>query len=207
MRSNPVLENLFSRRIFWCCALAVFLCARPAMSWAQASAGGEDGLYTSGQAEQGKRLYGSRCAACHGAALEGLTAPALAGPRFEKHWISTTTLDDLFFLMRTTMPQGMAQSLSAEQHAVIFAYILQQNGYPAGTKPVQLDTPQLKTTGVLSRTVQSRRGAAPSANTSDPKNFPSEPPPSFIPGDAKSLPTSGGPTQEQLNAAVGSGQD
>jgi alcohol dehydrogenase (cytochrome c) len=118
-------------------------------------------------------------------------------------------MDDVFFLMRTTMPLSMAKSLSAEQHAAVFAYVLQQNGYPAGDKPVQPDTPQLKTMRVLSRTSNTRVGAWSSVLPvlGDPKNLPPEPPPAFIPGDAKSLPTSGGPTQEQLNAAAGSGRD
>jgi PQQ-dependent dehydrogenase (methanol/ethanol family) len=208
MRFNSVLENLFSRRIFWCCALALFLCALPAMSWAQASAGGEDGLYTSEQATQGKKLYVTRCAACHGANLEGLTASPLTGPGFEENWISTTTLDDLFFLMRTTMPVGMVKSLSAEEHAAIFAYLLQQNGYPAGNKPVQPDTLQLKTMRVFSRPTGSRGGAGkvPSDDSSDPKNLPPAPAPSFIPGDPKSVPTTG-PTQEQLSTAALSGRD
>src|SRR6266849_2643684 len=181
MRTKPV-ENSCSRRSFWFCAVVFFSCGVPVSSFAQAQSGPESGLYTSDQAEQGKKLYASRCSACHGADLQGQTAPPLAGPRFEKNWISTTTLDDLFFLMRTTMPLGMARSLSAEQHAAIFAYILQQNGYPAGYKPFQLDTPQLKTMGVLSRTAHPRAGtrAAPGAASADPKNLPLDAPPSFI---------------------------
>ncbi|HVS86937.1 MAG TPA: c-type cytochrome [Candidatus Acidoferrum sp.] len=209
MRFKYLFEILRSRRIFWFCAVTFFSCALPPSSLAQAVSASEDGLYTSDQAVQGKKLYASRCAVCHGADLEGTTAPPLAGPRFEKNWISTTTLDDLFFLMRTTMPLSMARSLSAEQHAAIFAYILEQNGYPAGSKPVQPDTPQLKTMRVQSRTANPHAGGgpAPVVIPGDPKNLPPEPPPSFIPGDAKSLPTSGGPTQEQLNAATRSGRD
>jgi hypothetical protein len=41
--------------------------------------------------------------------------------------------------MRTTMPLSTAKSLSAEQHAAVFAYLLRQNGYPAGNEPVQPD--------------------------------------------------------------------
>jgi alcohol dehydrogenase (cytochrome c) len=179
------------------------------MSWGQAPAGSEQGLYTSEQAAQGKKVYATRCAACHGAYLEGVTAPPLAGPNFEKNWISTTTMDDLFFLMRTTMPLSMAKSLSAEQHAAVFAYVLQQNGYPAGDKPVQPDTPQLKTMRVLTRVANTHGGGGPAPVVvfGDPKNLSAEPPPAFIPGDAKSVPASGGPTQEQLNAAARSGHD
>jgi alcohol dehydrogenase (cytochrome c) len=208
MRLKYVCENSCSRKIVWFCAVAIFSFALPSLSLAQAGSNSEEGLYTSAQAEQGKRLYATRCAACHGADLEGVTAPPLAGPRFEKNWISTTTLDDLFFLMRTTMPLSMAKSLSSEQHAAVFAYVLQQNGYPVGDKPVQPDTPLLKTMRVQSRTSNPRLISGPASLfiPGDPKNLSSEPP-AFIPGDAKSIPTNGGPTQEQLNAAARSGRD
>jgi len=209
MRLKYLCESSCSPRIFWFCAVAIFSCALPSLSSAQAGAAPEVGLYTSAQADQGKKLYATRCAACHGAYLEGVTAPPLAGQNFEKNWISTATMDDLFFLMRTTMPLSMAKTLSAEQHAAVFAYVLQQNGYPAGDKPVQPDTPRLKTMRVLSRIASPRAsgGPAPVIIPGDPKNLPPEPPPSFILGDAKSLPTSGGPTQEQLSAATRSGRD
>jgi alcohol dehydrogenase (cytochrome c) len=209
LRSEYLCHSLCSRAIFWCSAIAFFSYALPALTFAQAGSGAETGVYTSDQAEQGKKLYDSHCGACHGANLEGLTAPPLTGPGFEENWISTTTLDDLFFLMRTTMPRGMAKSLSAEQHADIFAYVLQQNGYPAGNKPVQPDTPQLKTMRVFSRPANSRGRAevASGTDSSDPKNLPPARPPSFIPGDPKSAPPTGGPTQEQLNAAALSGRD
>jgi alcohol dehydrogenase (cytochrome c) len=209
MRSGHFCENSCSRRIFWFCAVAFIGCALPSLSLAQAGAAPEAGLYTSEQATQGKKLYSTRCATCHGADLEGVTAPPLAGPNFEKNWISTTTLDDLFFLMRTTMPLSMAKSLSIEQHAAVFAYVLQQNGYPAGNKPVQPDTPQLKIMRVLTRTANTHGGGgpAPLIIPGDPKNLPPDPPPSFIPGDSKSIPACGGPTQEQLNVAARSGRD
>ncbi|MBZ5658719.1 MAG: PQQ-binding-like beta-propeller repeat protein [Acidobacteriia bacterium] len=209
MRFKSVSETLCSRTILWFSTLMFFICALSWLSFAHPPAGADDGLYTSAQAEQGKKLYATRCAGCHGAGLGGQSAPPLAGPRFEQNWISTTTLDDLFFLMRTTMPLSMSKSLTAEQHAAVFAYVLQQNGYPAGNTPVQPETPQLKTMRVLSRITSSLAsgGPAPLYVPGDPKNIPPEPPPSFIPGDAKNLPTNGGPTQEQLNAAARSGHD
>ena len=201
-------ENLRSPTILWFSVLVFSFGVLPSLSFAQAPATTEDGLYTSAQAEQGKKLYATRCAVSHGADLKGQSAPPLAGQRFERNWISTTTLDDLFFLIRTTMPVGMARSLTDDQHAAIFAYLLQQNGYPAGNTPVQPDTPQLKTMRVLSKLPNSSTGAgpAPSIVVGDPKNIAPAPPPSFIPGDVKNLPT-GGPTQEQLNAAARSGHD
>ncbi len=183
MRSTYWGQNLCLRNIFWFSVIAFFSCALPGMALAQAGSGPDPGVYTSEQAE--------------------------AGPNFEKNWISTTTMDDLFFLMRTTMPLSMAKSLSADQHAAVFAYVLKENGYPAGNTSVQADTPQLKTMRVLTRLPNSRagRGPDPLFVLPDPKNVPPEPPPAFISGEAKNIPTGGGPTQEQLNAAVRSGHD
>jgi alcohol dehydrogenase (cytochrome c) len=208
MRSICPGECSWSRTIFRFTFAAFFSCALSALALAQSGSPPETGVYTSDQADQGKQLYASRCSACHGANLEGLTAPPLVGPRFEQNWISTTTMDDVFFLMRTTMPLSMSKSLTEQQHAAVFAYLLQQNGYPAGNTPVQPDTPQLKTMRVLSRAVNVRANWGPPLFTiGDPKNNPPEPGPSFIPGDAKSVPPTGGPTQEQLNAAANSGHD
>jgi alcohol dehydrogenase (cytochrome c) len=206
MRSEYLLRNTWLLRIFWFCLITFFSCVLTSSSLAQATSGPEDGLYTSGQAEQGKKLYATRCAACHGADLGGQSAPPLAGPQFEKNWISTTTLDDLFYLIRATMPVGMAKSLSNEQQAAIFAYILDQNGYPAGNKPVEPDTLRLKSTRIKSTRTRVGHGPAPIGIFGDPNSLSAEPP-SFIPGDAKNLPVGGGPSQEQLSGAARSGRD
>ena len=194
-------------KVVWFCTAAVLVCSLPCLSVAQTPSA-EIGLYTSEQAEQGKSVYAARCAACHGADLAGAIAPALVGPGLEQNWISTTTLDDLFFVLRTTMPLGMTKSLTAKEQAAVFAYILQQNGYPAGNSPVEPDAPQLKTMRVLSRISNPwpNTGPAPIAAFGDPKNKPSEPPPAFILGNAGKSPHGGGPTQEELNAAEHSGR-
>lgn len=166
------------------------------------------GLYTTSQAEAGKKLYASYCSACHGEDLRGPTAPPLAGPKFVESWSvpnqalapgavpnsgANATLDDLLFVIRTTMPPSMAQSVSPDEHVAILAYILQQNGYPAGGTPLQVDSPQLKTTRIQSQAVK--------------PNGPAPPPPVFIAGEAKNLPTGMGPTQEELDAAPHSTRD
>ena len=77
------------------------------------------------------------CAPCHGATLGGGTAPPLTGPSFELRWDHPQlTLDDLFYVVRTTMPPKAASSVRPADHAAVFAYLLQANGYHAGTTPV-----------------------------------------------------------------------
>jgi hypothetical protein len=100
MKSEYLFGNTSLLRISWFCSVTFFSCVLTSSSLAQATSSPEDGLYTSVQAEQGKKLYATRRAACHGADLGGQSAPPLAGPQFERSWISTTTLDDLFYLIR-----------------------------------------------------------------------------------------------------------
>jgi S-disulfanyl-L-cysteine oxidoreductase SoxD len=166
-------------RLFLSGAACALLFVMPGICGAQTAGGAEEGFYTPAQAEQGKKLYGTRCAACHGADLGGVSAPSLAGPVFERNWISTTTLDDLFYLIRTTMPVGMAKTLTAEQHAAVFAYILEENGYPAGGKAVDQNNPRLKITHVKSTRPGTGHEPLPIGFFGDAKTV-SAPPPVFI---------------------------
>src|SRR5437899_4266819 len=82
-------------------------------------------LFTEAQAASGETVYRQSCASCHGATLTGGTAPSLTGPRFEASWGDPrVTLADLFFIVRTTMPPRASSTLSAQEHAAVFAYIL-----------------------------------------------------------------------------------
>ena len=73
----------------------------------------EGGYFTAAQADRGRDLYTSDCASCHGRALDDGTAPALAGEQFVRSWGRPgRTLDDLFYITRTTMPEGEGGTLS-----------------------------------------------------------------------------------------------
>jgi len=76
------------------------------------------GLFTDAQAASGEAIYRQSCASCHGASLAGASAPPLTGPRFAASWNDPrVTLDDLFFVLRTTMPPRASNALSAADHA------------------------------------------------------------------------------------------
>jgi mono/diheme cytochrome c family protein len=61
--------------------------------------------YTTEQAESGQSLYAEHCAACHGAGLEGGIAAPLVGETFRITWSRpNVTVDDLHFIISTTMP-------------------------------------------------------------------------------------------------------
>ena len=86
-------------------------------------------LYTQAQAERGLDVYNARCRDCHGDALAGISAPALTGDAFGRNWVRDgRTLDDLFFIIRTTMPAGRGNTLPVEDYQDVLAYILERNG-------------------------------------------------------------------------------
>jgi polar amino acid transport system substrate-binding protein len=91
-------------------------------------------LYTDAQATTGAAVYASSCGACHGAQMEGVAAPALKGAPFgEMATAQSLTAGTLLEVIANTMPQSDPGSLKPEEYAAVTAYILQQNGYPAGT--------------------------------------------------------------------------
>ncbi len=131
-----------------------FLRSRPALvfiglgalvgagAWAQGGATVWDGVYTAEQAEQGREIYATTCAVCHGPALGGVeSAPPLTGDQFNANW-SGTTIADLADRIRISMPVDKPGTLSRPQLAALVAYILKVDGFPAGTTAID---PQLVT--------------------------------------------------------------
>jgi mono/diheme cytochrome c family protein len=102
-------------------------------------------LYTDAQAQAGAAVYSQACAACHGQQLEGVAAPALKGPAFgEMANAQGLTGDALLDVIANTMPQSDPGSLKPEDYNAVTAYILQQNGYPAGSAPLAKGAAGLK---------------------------------------------------------------
>ena len=102
-------------------------------------------LFTDAQAQAGAAVYSQACAACHGQQLEGVAAPALKGPAFgEMANAQSLTADALLDVIANTMPQSDPGSLKPDDYNAVTAYILQQNGYPAGTAALAKDAPGLK---------------------------------------------------------------
>ncbi|MBB5372182.1 c-type cytochrome [Acidocella aromatica] len=89
-------------------------------------------LYTADQAKAGADVYAQNCAMCHGADLSGAAGPALVGQAFANA-ANKFTVGPVFTEVVQQMPAGQPASLTHEQYEDAFAYILQQNGYPAGT--------------------------------------------------------------------------
>lgn len=108
---------------------AAMLAALPALAQTAKPA-----LYTTDQATAGATVYAQACASCHGSQLEGTGAPALKGAAFgELADAQSLTADTLLDVISGTMPQSDPGSLKPEEYSAVTAYILQQNGYPAGS--------------------------------------------------------------------------
>ena len=104
-----------------------------------------EGIYTRAQAARGRGFYDGGCASCHGSRLEGGSSGPLSGDQFTASWARPNlTLDDFYFVVRKTMPKDTPGSLSREQYADVVAYILQQNGFPAGDKELTPDPVLMK---------------------------------------------------------------
>jgi mono/diheme cytochrome c family protein len=108
---------------------------------AAGSAGGHKrhapALYTAEQASQGFIAYEQNCGMCHGPLLDGQSGgypgPALKGPEFADPSYDFH-VSDIFNFVAKLMPAGTPGSLSHDQDVLIMAYLLQQNGYPAGSQ-------------------------------------------------------------------------
>ena len=100
-------------------------------------------LYTAAQADEGGYIFTHRCAECHGSQLEGLSAPPLKGPDFRRPG-RVRDAQNLLTFISLYMPRGKPASLTPQEYSDIVAFILQQNGFPAGKSELSADTPGLK---------------------------------------------------------------
>ena len=152
---------------------------------------GEAGLFTREQAEQGRALYAANaCATCHSQELTGESGPALSGPVFARRWAGRP-VSDVLTIQSSMMPPGKSGSLTPQQHAAIFAYILMRNGYAPGGSPLVTDSAALKT--ALMR--------------ADATAVTGHPAPEFVAGTAKPVAEGAGPSQQELNEAANSKRD
>lgn len=105
-----------------------------ALSWsviAQTENSIWDGVYTAAQAERGRVVIQNHCSECHHEDLSGGEAPALVGDTFMLNW-ETHSLERLFHKIRDTMPSRGSDKVSNQEKLDAVAYVLQQNGFPAG---------------------------------------------------------------------------
>jgi S-disulfanyl-L-cysteine oxidoreductase SoxD len=99
-----------------------------------------DGIYTLAQADRGKAVYANHCAKCHGDDLEGHDeVPELGGAHFMADW-EDQSVADLVQRIRSTMPLDNPGTLSGVRTTDVVAYLMQQNGAPAGSAELPNDS-------------------------------------------------------------------
>ncbi len=90
------------------------------------AAGMQSGVvpYTPAQVAAGKKLFGPQCSSCHGAQLQGISAPALTGTGFGHANLSVSQIRTI---VTQQMPLSSPGSLKADQYAALMAYLLAYN--------------------------------------------------------------------------------
>ena len=107
-------------------------------------------LYTAQQAAAGAAVYAQNCAVCHGANLQGQAGPPLVGQSFAAPG-SDSTIGGMFSVLAQQMPASAPGSLTHAQDEEAMAYILKQNGYPAGAVPLDFNTSLASTAPLVSQ--------------------------------------------------------
>ena len=123
----------------------------PAAPIQAGGAGGKtvwDDVYSADQAARGETEYQKACSSCHGADLMGAVpgaggsgggnAPILANDLFIDRWRGDN-LVALFTFIKGSMPRRAETSLTDATKIDILAFILKENGFPAGTEELRAD--------------------------------------------------------------------
>jgi len=96
-------------------------------------------VFTKAQADAGRVTYKNSCASCHTPDLGGSPEfPQLAGDDFMSAWKTRTSRDLYEFIQATMPPEG--PMLTGEQALGLVAFILHENGAPAGTTALTATT-------------------------------------------------------------------
>jgi cytochrome c5 len=101
-----------------------------------------DGIYTTAQADGAKAQFEKVCAECHSFTVATKKKPKdkpLGDDPFFEEWTGRP-VSELVSLIHLTMPDDGSIDVSEEEAANFVAYILQQNGYPAGSAPLNKDS-------------------------------------------------------------------
>ncbi len=82
-----------------------------------------EGVYTEGQARRGEEITNDVCSECH---MDDWYTGSLL-----ESWAGAT-VEMLYELISTTMPEDRPNSLERQQYADVLAYIFELNGLPTG---------------------------------------------------------------------------
>ena len=106
-------------------------------------------VYTAAQAARGKALYDENCAMCH---APDLTGSPMAPPLGREMFLSgRRSFRQIFDYMQLSMPVFSPNGLSRQQNADILALMLQNAGFPAGSKELPTASDAHDTISLASR--------------------------------------------------------
>ena len=118
--------------------------------------------YTPQQVAQGSAIYATSCAVCHGATLQGVSAPALTGAGFGRSHLNASQLRDV---VTQRMPLASPGSLKPDEYASVMAFLLSYDCVKpsgSGTQPFPTNPlPALQQVMVGGTTCTPKNQAAP----------------------------------------------
>lgn len=166
----PLLDTLIGLRRPLLPVTAVSLLAAAGLLRAQVAG---PGAFTAAQVSDGRTVYASTCATCHGGRLEGaFEAPTLVGPNFLNVWRTRSTRD-LTDYIAARMPPDRPGSLGDAASLAITAFILEANGAVPGTDAlVRASTVSI---GAVASGAQTRPVVPPAPTTTPPMPGPTAP--------------------------------
>lgn len=97
--------------------------------------------FSTAQADRGESRYARDCLECHGETLDGglIGGPPLRGIAFEQKYLNGAAASVLFLFTSTAMPPDNPGRFSPSVYSDLVAYILEQNGFPAGETDLPAD--------------------------------------------------------------------
>jgi len=137
-------SRMWSAGLQACFAIALAAAISFSVSAQQRPKNVREGAFTADQADRGKAGFEGVCMRCHGKTLGGSegNGPPLKGGTFLAHW-DKDTLGSLWVKIRDTMLLGVAGTLTDDVKLQILAYILRENGFPAGPTELPMDVSAL----------------------------------------------------------------
>lgn len=97
-------------------------------------------VFTAAQADRGRAIFRSTCSECH-------YSSEFRGSQFQFAW-SERSVADLYREIARNMPEDAPGSLSPQEYVDVVSYILQLNGFPAGTVELTDDEAAMSAVGL-----------------------------------------------------------
>ena len=99
-----------------------------------------DGVYTVAQAARGKASYMVFCAGCHADDLAGTNSGDSGAPPLKhERFMRGSTAGALYTKIKRSMPQDAPGTLKDQDVLELVAFLLESNGFPAGSMDLPTD--------------------------------------------------------------------